>query len=319
MRTMPNLYTFRRPSMDDLQAVLHIHRASRTADLGSSSLTEDELRANWQPDKLSLNTDAWLAICNGGKPVAYAEAPQTGRRVWGAFWVLPEERDRGMETYLLRLMEERTLEHANAVNLSNVTLLGRASDSNVVARHAYEQAGYTRYLSFQIMQIDLYQIPPEPNWPEGINVRPFLPGQDEQATYVTDEEASEDKGYHTPLTFDGWAERMGLYAPRFDPTLWFLASSSPDLAGVALNMYDADTSTGWVDHLGVRRPWRKLGLGMALLLHSFREFYLRGIRTVKLSVDSGSLTNAPRLYSHAGMRVVQFYHIYHKELPGNHL
>lgn len=315
--TMPNSYTFRHPNMDDLQAVLEIQRASRIADFGSSSLTEDELRASWQPDKLSLGKDAWLAVTKDGKVVAYAEAPQTGRRIWGALWVLPETRSKGIETYLVSLVEKRTLEHANTSDLNSVTLFGRVSDSNLAVQQAYERAGYMRYLSFQIMQIDLHQLPPEPDWPDGISVRTFLPGQDEQATYVADEEASEDKGYHTPLTFDDWAKRMGLHDAPFDPTLWFLADSSGDLAGVALNMYDPGTSTGWVDHLGVRRPWRKQGLGRALLLHSFREFYIRGIRTIKLSVDSGSLTNAPRLYSHVGMRVVQFYHIYQKELLGD--
>ena len=193
MQTEPSLYTFRHPSMGDLQAVLHIQRASRTADFGSSNLTEDELRANWQPEKITLDTDAWLAIAGNSTPVAYAEAPQTGQPVWGALWVLPEHRGKGIETYLLQLVEERTLGHADAVDLHNVTLLGRVSNSNPVARHAYVQAGYVLYHSFQIMQIDLHRPPPEPRWPEGISVRSFVPGQDEQATYAADEERPRTK------------------------------------------------------------------------------------------------------------------------------
>ena len=57
--------------------------------------------------------------------------------------------------------------------------------------------------------------------------------------------------------------------------------------------------------LGVRRPWRKRGLGLALLLHSFSAFHRRGQRRVSLGVDAGSLTGALRLYERAGSYTVR--------------
>jgi GNAT superfamily N-acetyltransferase len=297
--------------MADLAAVLHIRREAGIADFGAATLTAEEVRAGWDSATLVLDTDTWLACTPDGTPVAYAEVDLSKQPVWGSVWVLSDHRGQGIEAQLLQRIEERTRSQAGAT-----TLFGRASDRNAAAWHAYEQAGYERYLSFQIMQIDLDNPPPAPEWPEGITVRPFVPGQDDQATYAADEESAVDKGYHDPLTFDGWAERMGLRKDTFDPTLWFLAWSGADLAGVALNYYDAATATGWIDHLGVRRPWRRQGLGQALLLHAFGAFYARGIRTIKLSVDSASLTNAPRLYTAVGMRIVQMNHIYRKELAG---
>ena len=78
-----------------------------------------------------------------------------------------------------------------------------------------------------------------------------------------------------------------------------------------------DTERGWVRSLGVRRPWRKRGLGLALLRHAFHEFYRRGKRKVGLGVDTQNLTGALRLYENAGMRVDQAYDYYEKELrPG---
>ena len=59
---------------------------------------------------------------------------------------------------------------------------------------------------------------------------------------------------------------------------------------------------GWVGTLGVRRPWRKRGIGLALLRHSFNEFYRRGKRKVGLGVDAQNLTGALRLYESAGMQ-----------------
>lgn len=306
MQKASHPYTFRAPTLADVAAVLHIRREAGIADFGASSLTADGVRDGWASATLALDIDAWLACAPDGTPVAYGEVDLSEQPVWGTFWVLPTHRGQGIEQQLLQRIEER----ARAV-APTATLLIRASDSNEAAWHAYEQAGYRRYLSFQIMQIDLEGPPPAPRWPEGISVRPFIPDQDDQATYATDEESALDKGYHDPLTFDGWAARMGRHAAGFDPSLWFLAWEGADLAGVALNYADA-TATGWVDHLGVRRPWRKQGLGQALLLHTFGAFYARGIRRIKLSVDSASLTNAPRLYTQVGMQIVQFYHIYRK-------
>lgn len=55
--------------------------------------------------------------------------------------------------------------------------------------------------------------------------------------------------------------------------------------------------------LGVRRAWRRAGLGEALLLRSFAEFRRRGYTRGTLGVDASSVTGATRLYERAGMRV----------------
>jgi ribosomal protein S18 acetylase RimI-like enzyme len=62
-----------------------------------------------------------------------------------------------------------------------------------------------------------------------------------------------------------------------------------------------DPDMGWVGTLGVLRPWRRRGLGLALLQHSFARLYERGQRKVGLGVDAQSLTGATRLYEKAGM------------------
>ena len=96
---------------------------------------------------------------------------------------------------------------------------------------------------------------------------------------------------------------------KHDPALTFLALDGDEIAGVAVNRY---RDIAWVGQLAVRRPWRKRGLGLALLLHSFNEFYERGDRTVGLSVDSESWTGATRLYEKAGMHVTRRFDMYEK-------
>jgi ribosomal protein S18 acetylase RimI-like enzyme len=58
-----------------------------------------------------------------------------------------------------------------------------------------------------------------------------------------------------------------------------------------------------VGELGVLRPWRRRGLGRALLLQAFAAFRERGLGRAGLGVDAESLTGAHRLYESAGMRV----------------
>jgi len=71
---------------------------------------------------------------------------------------------------------------------------------------------------------------------------------------------------------------------------------------------------GWIGTLGVRRPWRKRGLGQALLLHSFGEFYKRGTKTIGLGVDAQNPTGATRLYQRVGMQAASEFITYEKEL-----
>jgi mycothiol synthase len=78
-----------------------------------------------------------------------------------------------------------------------------------------------------------------------------------------------------------------------------------------------DPESGWVNELGVRRAWRKQGLGLILLKRAFAAFYARGQKRAALGVDATSLTGALRLYERAGMHVVRQFDQFEKELrPG---
>ena len=93
---------------------------------------------------------------------------------------------------------------------------------------------------------------------------------------------------------------------------------SAQIAGFSQNRYRM--GIGWIGTLGVRRPWRKRGLGLALLRHAFNEFYRRGKHKVGLGVDAQNLTGALRLYESAGMHVDQASDRYEKELrPGTEI
>jgi mycothiol synthase len=66
--------------------------------------------------------------------------------------------------------------------------------------------------------------------------------------------------------------------------------------------------------LGVRRAWRRQGLGLALLRHAFLAFRARGMTRAALDVDAANLTGAVRLYERAGMHVAKRSDTYEKAL-----
>jgi GNAT superfamily N-acetyltransferase len=101
-----------------------------------------------------------------------------------------------------------------------------------------------------------------------------------------------------------------------EPDLWFLAMDGKEMAGISIcrRRSDDDPEMGWVEILGVRKLWRRRGLGLALLLHSFHALRQNGALRAGLGVDSGSLTGATRLYKRAGMSVSREIALYELEL-----
>ena len=129
---------------------------------------------------------------------------------------------------------------------------------------------------------------------------------------------ADQAGTFEPETFERWSELYlgGYLAGPFDPALWFIAEESGEPAGICLCRpeWGADRTLGWVNVVGVRRPWRRQGLGLALLLHAFGELYRRGIERVGLGVHGENPTGAPRLYERAGMVVTRRFDHYARHL-----
>lgn len=296
-------YSVRPATPNDLEAVYHLIAKQDIADYGHAMRTMDDLRKSWQT--IDFETETCTAYADG-KLAGYAEL------VGGdsPFIYLEDRKDVDLGFQLLGILEKEALSQKT----ESVKLVTRISEKNKTLLELFASYGYRWNLSFLIMERAMNEPPAAPEWPEGIQVRNFTLAKDEYATYQADEEASHDKGYHDPLSFQDWVKRMGMDRDAFDPSLWFLAVEKEEIAGVALNLHERESNTGWVDHLSVRPAWRNQGVGKSLLLHTFGEFYQRGVPRVKLSVGSRSSTNAARLYESVGMKIIQQYHIYKKEL-----
>ena len=132
--------------------------------------------------------------------------------------------------------------------------------------------------------------------------------------YEAVEESFADHWDHVRGSYDEWA--AFLMDGSFEPLVWFLAVDGGEIAGFSLcrERQPGRPDTGWVRQLGVRRPWRRRGLALALLLHSFGELHRRGRTSVGLGVDGENTTGAVRLYERAGMHVERRFDTYERRL-----
>ncbi len=312
---LPPDFLVRPPTLNDLDAVTALTNAGEIADFGTPETTIELVRTRWQAPGVDLAADNWLVISPEGRVVGYAGMSDSEHaRIYANIRVHPEYQSQGIAAILLQRVEERAYQHVSAAPQGvRVTLNTWTSSRNIAIKQLFEQADYTPVRHTWDMEIEMHEAPPVPQWPERVIVRTFVPGL-ERAVFETDEEAFQDHWGHMPGKFEEW-EYWTIKREDFDPALWFLAFDGNEIAGISLCTYER--SDGWVDTLAVRRPWRRRGLGMALLLHSFGEFYRRGTHKVGLSVDSQNLTGATRLYERAGMHVARQYDTYQKELrPG---
>jgi mycothiol synthase len=312
-----NTVYIRAPRQKDLAAICEMLNACDVADCGMPDSPLDQLRGDWQDRRFHLQTDAWLAVAPDGRIAGYAAVNQRLYAYMRAdVRIHPAFRGQGIGSHLLSLAEQRAHQFVPLAPAgARVTVQTWHHTGNQQARQLLEAAGFAGIRLTRVMHIELQEEPSQPVWPEGLILRPFVAERDAHAVFEAVEEAFGDHWGHLPQTFEDWSEDQIANRDSYDPSLWFLAWAGEHLAGVSLCGFYKES--GIVNTLGVRRPWRKCGLGMALLRHSFAEFYRRGTSQVGLGVDAQNLTGATRLYERAGMSVLMGYDLYEKELrPG---
>jgi mycothiol synthase len=248
-----------------------------------------------------LARDVRVAV-ESGRIVGYAEAvqlPDDEKLVFGDVRAGPQHGD--ASAALLDFVEQRARELASADGRLRIWTAERAESwREFLESHGFEVQRYSLR-----MVADVDDEPAAPSWPEGISVRTRERDEDDRAAYDLQSETFADQGGdYVSETFEDWLHWVR--REPFDPGLWFLAFDGEELVGISLcrGEWAGDDEMGWVSVLGVRRSWRRKGLGSALLLHSFRELRARGAKRVGLGVRADNATGAVRVYERVGMREV---------------
>jgi mycothiol synthase len=327
----PEGFTVRGAVMEDVKPALEMFNRWSRSVIGEDEITDAAaIRTEWVSPGFDPSQDIRLIFAPDGEMAGYVEVWTTGKPpvhpwIWGR--VDPRYAGYGLGTYLTMWAETRALDALERVpdGLRFAPHVGTYREADA-ARALFEELGYHLVRSSYTMRIDLEdEAPAAPQWPEGIVLRPFDLERDLAPVYRAVDEAFSDHYGHVETPFEEGLERFRHFMTgneSFDPALWFIAVDGEEIAGMSLcreRAYD-DPQVGWVNTLGVRRPWRKRGLGHALLRHSFGELYRRGKRKVGLGVDAENLTGALRLYENAGMRIYRAFDRFEKELrPGREI
>ena len=320
---LPVGFTSRAATMDDLETAVSLMNASSLNQVGREEHTLEDTKLDWSQDKFNLETNTRLVFSPENKLVGCLEiwdirAVPVSPWVWAR--VHPDYEGLGIGTYLLTWAEERLQQVFERVpDDARVVMRCGSISTHEPTKHLLQDYGMTPIRYFWTMRIVLEAPLTLPQLPDGMVIKTFAEVDDLTAVVQAVDEAFQDHWGYVPQPLDetvqDWQDWLAK-DEKFDPILWFLAMDGDEIAGVSLCRPEAynDPNWGWVDQLAVRRNWRRQGVALALLHHSFAEFYARGRQSVGLGVDASSLTGATRLYEKAGMHVYREYQNFEKEL-----
>lgn len=300
---LPAGLAHRRPAVADDARILPLVVACDLRVVGSSDATLVQVRADLAGPGVDNE--------RGGRLVENSAGDVVG-------WLWTEAIETGSEVFLdLYSLEPRVLEWLVRRAFDYVELLVSEWDRPVrVKAGCYQHdeeygailrsAGFEVVRSFWEMKRSLEEVSPEPPpLPAGVTIRTLDATRDDERRlyHRLAEDAFVDHWDNTPLPFEEWYALLDASAGR-DVTQWWVAEFDGEPAGLLIGADSrAELGEGYVDVLGVLRPFRGRGVAKALLWFAFAEFVRRGRTRAALGVDSESPTGATRLYEAVGMSV----------------
>ena len=320
---LPERFTSRPATYDDIPMVVAM--LNQTASNHQKSFFVDDLKTEWSTPNFDVTNSIQLVFDNQRQLVGYIEVwdvdnPPVHPTIWGR--VHPDYRRLGIGRYLMTWAETRAMKAiSRCPDDVRVAIQCGCDHDQIDTQKLFESMGFQYYRDSWDMEITLSEEPPEVAAPDGFIIRDYRHPDEFSNIVLANEEAFEDHfGYvkKTPEQhLEQWQHLIDT-DPYFDPAVWFVAEhlASGEIAGVSISRPRAwtDPKKAYLGSLSVRRPYRRNGLAMALLKHTFHAFWLRGTKTISLSVDARNLTGATHLYKKAGMTVSRHLMMYEKEL-----
>ncbi len=320
------IFTVRPPMLDDTQDVANLLNACAVERTGHPTTSAQAVRGSMLTPGLNMETDCLLALGPEGQVAGFAVVQDNppSPLIHALAEIHPRYQNRGIGTTLCRWVEERARQSMPELEIgARLVLLQQRQSTDVAGRDLLRREGYRQVRQNFHMAIELEAPPSKVTIPAGLEIRPFDREREGRALIRALREAFRgnwgyvDRGLEKE--YEHWMHILDR-DPDCDPTpFWFVAMDGEEIAGFALCHPETgeDPKMAWVYIVGVRPAWRRRGIALALLQHSFAALYKTGKRKVSLEVDAENPTGATRLYEKAGMHVARRQDTYEKELrPG---
>jgi mycothiol synthase len=282
--------TTRPLSFDDIDAVVALANACELHDVGFTMWEREDLTSDFRIDGVDPSVDT-VGVAQDDRLIGWAFLPHD-RSAWAD--VHPDARGRGIGTWLRRWTEDRAGQRGS--DRIGQTINDRAEDAAAL----FVAAGYTPRRASWILSMQHDERPADPAIPDGIVLRSYRPGDDEEVLGMF-EDAFAEAPDRVPSTLSTWRS-MTIEREGFAPEDLVLAVDGQEIVGGAF-LIDSDEI--WVDKLAVRRDHRDRGIARALLQIAFQRGFDRGYAATSLSTDSDR--SALAFYEKVGMRVRESY------------
>jgi mycothiol synthase len=317
----------------DYAALAELISTTNAADNFDSVVTEANLRNEIGPaGQFDAERDTRVAEVAGyrvGFVRVYSRPRGPERKVVHRLevWTRPEWRRRGVGRALVAWAEERSRRlmaggaagAADAVGPPEAVheVSGYCDDRNAASAAFAETLGYRliRY-SFE-MRRPLGEPIPDVPLPPGLEFRAVRP---EEHRRIWDANGEAFLDHWEPAERTEGDFRAWFADPDTDTSLWRVAWDGREVAGLSINTIYAEENArlgrraGWLEQVSVRRPWRRRGLGTAIITASLQALRERGMDDAMLGVDAENPTGALGLYERLGFVRTRSFRIYRKRL-----
>jgi mycothiol synthase len=307
----------------DLPAITALLNLCDTVDKLDDSYTEDDLRQEFDSPDLDTAKDLRLWEDAEGRLAGFGQMwiPKETEKVDGGLYVRvhPEARGQHLEEEILDWGTARTREAAQEQG-KPAQIRCWLREGNYISS-ILEERGLQIVRYFYKMARPLDQPLPEPELPEGFRVINATEADESHVERWVDmfNWSFIDHWNHHPLTVEN--HRHWLTSPKYQAARDLIAVA-PDgtYAAFCFCWIDPDDNArnnrkeGWIDILGTRRGYRKIGLGKAMLLTGMHLLKREGMDTAVLGVDAENPSGALGLYESVGFGKVQTSVTYSKDL-----
>jgi mycothiol synthase len=295
----------------DFPRLAALFRAANVADQIPWLPTDEQVRIDFDAEDGTVPAEDVVLAEVGDRLVGATGVERVLRdgvvtfELWGS--VDPDHRRRGLGTWLMDWALERARVRASREEpLVPINLAGWSEDTEIGHRALLAAKGFEPVRHFFLMHRDLTAPIPDAPLPEGIDIRPVTQEQ-WRTIFDAENEAFRDHwGYRegTERVFEATFAKSQL-----DTSLWVVAWDGDQVAAVVQNWIWPEENEslgiqrGWLEHISVRRRWRRRGLGRAITAISLGRLRGRGMTDGMLGVDSANPHGALGLYVGLGFQV----------------